>query len=77
MERLTLLYALMKLQIQRRLSRHCAGEALSAITAPLLDLIGQNSRENMILGLTRDALLPRLLSGQVTVRLTDGANGDL
>ena len=52
-------------------------QAFSAITSPLLDLIGQNFHENTTLATIREALLPRLLSGRVKLRAVDGADDDL
>ena len=42
-------------------------EAFSLIVEPLFDAIGSRSRESLALAAQRDALLPRLLSGEVRV----------
>ena len=39
----------------------------SALVEPLFEAIKRNQQENILLAETRDSLLPRLMSGQISV----------
>jgi type I restriction enzyme S subunit len=43
-------------------------EAFSSVSSCLIDRIEHNKTENHILAATRDLLLPKLMSGEITLR---------
>ena len=50
-------------------------EAFGEITEPILELVASNERESATLAATRDAILPRLVSGEMRVSLRRQGDG--
>jgi type I restriction enzyme S subunit len=46
--------------------------AFEETAVPLMDLLASNEGESRALAATRDALLPKLISGEITVAARDG-----